>query len=104
MRAALSIASAALKGVLKLSVMILEGIEQNISILKATRVLGCIVKFIPFINLLLQGMVYLVELAVSHKTPSAAEVIEEILLPKLMEDVSTMMELEEKLLQATNLY
>jgi len=102
MRAALNVASAGLKGVLKLSILILQKIEQNISITKAARVLGCIGKFVPVINLLLQGMVFLVELAVCRKTPTAAEVIQEILLPKLMEDVSTMMELEEKLLKATS--
>ena len=102
MRAAVSIASAGIKSVPKFSVMILEKIEQKISVIKAARVLGCIGKYIPVINLLLQGMVFLVELAVNGKTPTAAEVIEEILLLKLMEDVTTMMELGERLLQATN--
>ena len=45
-------------------------------------------------------MVFLVELAVNGKTPTAAEVIEEILLPKLTEDVTTMMELKEQLLNS----
>ena len=52
MRAAVSIASAGIKSVLKFSVMILEKIEQKISVIKAARVLGCIGKFIPVINLL----------------------------------------------------
>ena len=102
MKMAVSVASTCLKGLLKSAIWILEMIEDNLYLLKGCEMLKFIGKPIPVISNVVQVLMFLVDLSLNGTASSAIKVIQEQYLAKLMDSISPMIELKDKLLEEYN--